>query len=415
MSFTFSEPTNIRPAFNDLTFRVYETSYTQSQFKYNFYTYINDTLVNTSKLYPRPDGYCNFNPSHILQQYLAPNYLYNLSNWSEANTNEIVKCNIVFKYEHSGSGTTTEYTAATSSNKYTYLGVASEWNDAMNIPTFVANYLPSTSSTCEVLNYKWNGVSALDGIQLYSKDKRYISFFRKNLLGTAIAYEIMFIVKCKDGAFKQFSKNLLSPTVDAVSYINHFPIGITELNAITWDSTAIPAGKSSYITLTEDYGMEIRIRDIDGNTISKVYYYTFVDSNAWCKFDHYTIAYSTSNGSFGFINCDAKHFKSISIEKNIYNDILPYNYTRTDRVSTAYSSIAQGKIELNTTFMRFNEQIEEFIDMLKAKELYLIDKDNNITPVYIKSDDRKIPLIEQDGPQYFTFTVNEAFLKNTIK
>lgn len=415
MSFTLlTEPIKIQPVFNDLTFRVSETNYTQTNFRYNFYTYLEGVLVNTSKLYPRPDGTCHFNPNHILQQYLSSYFNSTLTSYSEANTSEIKSYQIVFKYEYETAGVMTEYLALTSSTHLTYKAVAS-YEDAQAISTYVGEFLPAASSNCEFLNITWRGNNERDGNILYSKDKRYISFFRKDLTGSAIPYSISFFVKCLDGTQKQFDKTLTTATTSSIGYINHFPIGLTELNNITWSGTAIPSGKSSQITLAEDYGMSIRLYNIDGDAVSKPIYFTFQDSDAWCQYEHYIVAYSNVNGSFGFLNCDAKHMKNISIEKEIYNKIKPYNYTNTSREVTVYSNIGQGKITLNTTWMIYDEQIEEYINMLLSDELYLIDKSNNIIPVYISKVESDIPLIKQDHATYFTFTLNEAFIKNTMK
>ncbi len=411
MSFTISvSPDHLQPAYNDLTYRVYSTDYTLTDFRYNFYTYVGATLVNTTKLYPRPDGYCNFNPSIILRQYISRYYQPTLATYSEANTAEIIDYKVVMKYEYMTASVITEFSGDTGTTKYIWNGVA-QYLPAMDISTFVDDYIPATTSQAKALNFINEG-TATNGIKLYLADKKNISFFRKNLSGTAVPSFIKFTVYCSDGAFKQFTYNLNASTSGAISYINHFPIGISELNSITWSSTAIPGGKSSYITLTEDVRMEVVLLDTNSDTVSKTYYFTFYEEP--CKYDRYYVAYQTSAGGYGYIDFNRKHYENISSEKVVYDKILPYNYTTSDRVSTVYGNLAAGSITLNTDWIYTQGIIDEIADMVVSPELYLVDANNISIPIFIEKSDFNKPLISQDNMVQFTFTFKEAFKRNTI-
>lgn len=410
MSFTISvSPDYLQPAYNDLTYRVYETGYTQSTFKYIFQTYVNGSLINTSKLYPRPaDGYCNFNPSHILQQYISREYRPALAAHTEASTNEMIQYRVDFKYEYGG----TTYSAAVGATQVLWNGVA-QYHDAIDITTFVSGLLPTiTSSTKpDLLNFIYKGDSVKKGIYLYEDDKRTISFFRKDL-GTCSVSDIYLIVKCHDGQQKGFSYKLPAVSSNYYSYINHFPLGIEELNNITWSGTSIPVGKSNTITLTEDYGFELRLRDSEGNNTHDVYYFTFKQP---CKYKHYTIAYQTSLGGYGYINFDMKNYKDIQTEKVVYDKIMPYNYTTSNRSTTTYGNLAQGQIQLNTNWILEQDLITEIKDMILSPELYLIDQDGVQTPVYIDKWTFNERNVDQDEMIQYTFTFIEAFKLNTIK
>ena len=408
-----SEPGNFQPAYNDLTFRVYEgTLYSSTNFKYNFYTYVNGTLVNTTKLYPRPDGYCNFNPSSIIQQYVSRKFQPTLAAYTEADATEVVKYKVVMKYEYETGGTLTEYSGNTGTEKYAWNAVAS-WTDAQSISTYIAKFNPSLTTLGEALNFVYKGTSADKGIELNINDKRTFSFLRRTTAGTASPVFFKVYVYCRDGNTKQYTLNLPAASATPVSYIFHMPIGISQLNAITWSGRAIPVGKSNSINFTEDYAMRIQVLDIDSEELSENYYFTFTEGS--CKYDHYTVAYQSPNGGYGYVNFNCKHFKQVVNEKTVYDKILPYNYTSANRVSTVYGNISNEQITLNTDWIKEQDIITEIKDMIQSPELWLIDKNNVVTPVFIDKVTFSENYIAQDKLSSYTLTFSEAFRKNTIR
>lgn len=407
------EPGNFQPAYNDLTFRVSCSDYGSTAFKYNFYTYVNGTLVNTTKLYPRPDGSCNFNPSSIIQQYISRYHQPTLATYKEgSSTTEVVKYKVVMKYEYETGGTLTEYSGNTGTDKYVWNGVA-DWVSAQSIATWVARYEPSTSTLGKAFNFIWNGESASNGILLNILDKRNITFMRRTAAGVNTAYSFDVYVSCRDGNHKQYNLTLPAITTNPGSYIFHMPIGITELNGITWSSTAIPSGKSSQINFDEDFGMLIRVMNVDGDPVSESYYFTFVEEN--CKYDHYTVEYQTSAGGYGYVNFDMKHFKQLNSEKSVYDKILPYSYDSTNRVSTVYGNLANEQITLNTDWIKEQDIVSEIKDMILSPELWLIDNAGVIIPVYIDKYTFQEMNVAQDKLTSYTVTFSEAFKKNTIR
>lgn len=406
------EPGNFQPAYNDLTFRVSCSDYGSTAFKYNFYTYVNGTLVNTTKLYPRPDGCCNFNPSSIIQQYISRIYQPTIAEYKPANPQEVVKYKVVMKYEYETGGTLTEYSGNTGTDKYAWNGVA-DWVSAQSIATWVARYEPSTSTLGKALNFIWNGESADNGIELHLTDKRYITFFRRTAAGIASPVFFKVYVYCRDGNAKQYTLNLPAAASTYAGYLFHMPVGISQLNAISWSGTAIPVGKSNSINFTEDYGMRIQVLDTDSEELSENYYFTFVEEN--CKYDHYTIAYQASAGGYGFVNFNMKHFKQLNSEKSVYDKILPYNYDGTSRVTTVYGNLANEQITLNTDWIKEQDIVSEIKDMILSPELWLIDNAGVIIPVYIDKYTFQEMNVAQDKLTSYTVTFSEAFKKNTLR
>lgn len=409
MAFTVSvSPDYIQPVYNDLTFRVYDSAnYTKSLYKYNFYTYIGTTLVNTTKLYPRPDGYCNFNPAPILQQYLSRYYNPTLAAYSEGKTQEVLKYKVVFKYEYETSGTTTEYSGNAGVDKYVWNGVA-QWTDAKDISTFVAKYVP-TSTTSLVLNYIYTGTSYTDGIYLYDNDKRNITFMRKGATGSNNVSSI----KITTDTNKVYNYNLPAISNAILSHLSHFPLGLTELNALSWTTTVIPGGLSSNITITEDKGFAVQFYSLASGSLVEVYKPLYFTLKTACKYDHYTIAYQTSLGGYGYINFNKKHFSDITTSKVIYDKVLPYNYGERDRVTSVYGNLIQEVITLNTDWITKQEIVDEIRDMVYSPELWLIDKNGISIPVFIEKSNFSYHSIAQDGMVSYTFTFTEAFKKNT--
>lgn len=414
MAFTIiSQPRNLQPVHNDLTFRVFEgTLYTSTNFKYNFYTYVNGTLINTTKLYPRPDGYCNFNPKSLIRQYISRYFFYNLTGFSEASANEIVKYKVVMKYEYETAGVLNEYSGNAGTDKYVWNSVA-QWKDAQSISTFVAKYMPSTSTKMNSLNFIYKGVSAGRGIDLYDNMKRYISFFRRNAAGTDSALDIDFIVKGLDGTYKEYSKRFPAISSNPQSYIFHFPIDIATLNTLTWDTRSIPSGKSNSITLTEDYGMEVRVKNIVGGLVSQIYYFTFKESDCPRR-DLYTIAYQTEAGSYGYIDFNQAHYKIVNNEKNIYDKILPYNYSALDRVSTAYGEVSNRTFTLNSDWIKDQDIVTEYNQMITSPDIWLIDKSGNMIPVFIDKYTFNDMNVAQDKLFNYSITFSSAFRENNL-
>lgn len=414
MAFTIvSQPTNLQPVHNDLTFRVYEASlYASSNFKYNFYTYVNGVLVNTSKLYPRPDGYCNFNPSSIIRQYISRNFFYNLTSFSEASSNEVIKYKVVMKYEYETAGVLNEYSGNTGTDKYAWNSVA-QWKEAQSISTYVSNYMPSVATPMEALNYIYKGINPGKGIELYDGIKNYISFFRRDAAGTAVAYFFDVYVNCRNGNHKQYTLTLPAATTTANSYIFHMPIGIAELNGITWQSTVIPSGMSSLINYAEDYGMMITVKDSNSDPVSESYYFTFLESDCPRR-DLYTIAYQTESGSYGYIYFNQAHYKVVSNEKTIYDKVKPYNYSALDRVSTVYGEVSNRSFTLNSDWVMERDKVNEYRQMISSPDIWLIDKDNNMTPVFIDKYTFNENSVAQDKLFNYSIQFSSAFRENNL-
>lgn len=421
MAYTITEPNILQPVYNDLTFTVIDDDRTQPSFKYIFKTYVNGVLVNTTKLYPRPNGYAIFSPHHIIQQYISREYRPTLSGFSQASNNEIVKYLVAYSAEYDVAGTLTEVAKHGGNTKYTWNGVA-QWHDAMSVVNnFVLDYTPISGSTSTrlTLNWPYTGTTVSNGNELYTTDKRNISAFRFNSSGSNTIDGIRIttdVIGSTDHKVYTYQFPAVSGSLGE-PYIVHFPIGLTELNAITWTSATSGSGLSTTITPDEDLGFKVEfIQNISAPTASLApVYFKLTETCDNCPIDHYTVAYQTSAGGYGYINMDGKHYHNLTSEKVTYDKIRPYNYSTTDRITTVYGNLANETIDLNTGWIYKQGIIDQIRDMILSPDIWVIDKNNISIPVYIDKQSSTIRDIDQDGMINYTFTFAEAFKKNTIK
>lgn len=421
MSYTITEPNIIQPVYNDLIFTVIDDDRTQPSFKYIFKTYVNGTLVNTTKLYPRPNGYAIFSPHHIIQQYISREYRPTLSTFSQASNNEIVKYLVAYSAEYEVAGVLTEFAKHGGNTKYTWNGVA-QWQDAMSVVNnFVLDYTPlsGSTSTHEVLNWPYAGTTVQNGNILYTTDKKNISLFRYSSSGSKVIDGIRITTDIIGSAnhkiytyeFPGVSGSLGEP------YIIHFPIGLSELNAITWSGGSIPSGVSSTITSSEDLGFKVEFIQTIANPTSSLtpVYFKLKETCNNCPVDHYTIAYQTSAGGYGYINADGKHYQNLTSEKVTYDKIKPYNYSTTDKITSVYGNLANESIELNTGWLTHQEIIDQIKDMILSPDIWIIDTDGVNIPVYLNKQSVTLRNLNQDNMVNYTFEFQYAYKTNTIK
>jgi hypothetical protein len=411
------EPALIQPVYNNLNYRFIDDDITKLKFRYIFKLYVDGVYKDTTKLQPRPDGYVNYDASKILKQYISRTFRPGLAGYTQSNSTECVRYNVNYGVEFDVAGTLTEYMKDSGSSLYAWNGVA-QWNDAMSITSsYVADFMASTASPADYLNWPYLGTNLTNANLLYKDDERTLSFFRYNLSGEAVSG--IKITTFENGAVSKTYYYEFPATEGTAGgkYINHFPIGISQLNAITWTGGSLPAGHSNYILLTEDEGMMIQLYSgvyASQSFVSKPLYFRFTEPCSNCRTKHYTIAYQSPNGGYGYINFDLKAFETITNEKITYDKVKPYNYSTTDRITNVYGNLSGGSWELNTDWIYYQGQMNQIVDMIQSPELWLIDEVGTIKPVYLEKTNFTIGNHKQDGMNIYNFKFNEAYPKNTI-
>lgn len=409
-----SQPVKIQPVYNNLTFKVFYTDYNKPKFKYIFYVYYDNVLVNTTKLYPRPDGTCIFDPSKILQQYISYTFDNSITTLNFGYTSEIIKYRVKMSYEYYNGSAIVEYVGNVGEDKITWNGVF-DWHSAQDVPTNVLNYLPYWDRPSRALNYVYNGNNKIIHRELDINSKRTISFFIKDENNEHISKFVDVYIKCRDGKYKHFIFDIPITASNPQFNIIHFPIGISQLNSIdNWSYTLIPPGKSEFINITEDSYLYIELKNENFDESSATYYFKLVDEYS-SKYDKYTIAYQSPFGGFGYVDFNLKHQRTLTNEKIIYDRIIPYNYNSTDRSTTVYGNLSNETITLNTNWIMHQDLITEIKYMMESPTLFLIEeKTNKITPVFIEKASFEERQLKQDKMISYTFTFSQAFRNNTI-
>jgi hypothetical protein len=428
MAFTISrQPAVWSPVYNHLTYRVHSSNYFQPQMKYIFDLYVNGTLVNTSKMFPRPDKYCHYDPSKIIQSYMYETFNNNLNIPVFAYIDETASYYVVFKEEYMVGSILTTYTRQTSTTRYTWMS-AVQWEEGKNLSLFVNKLEPSLSNDQQDTAAEWCTV------RKYTPDISNESLFNPlyaNRIGTTERrvetlmirqYSTLYVpntywvlVACRDGGFKFLSKNLLLATTQTVSryQFRHQPVGIDQLNSVSWSGSFVPPGKTVGINPDEDlmYAI-IFFRNSGGySTMThKIVTYYIDDCN---KYDRYTVVYKHPYGGWGHVPMNKKSFIIESSKRSIMDTFVPYNYS-TSSSSTKVSAInSRGIIELNSGFLNHQADVTNMIDMLRSPVIYLMNESNEYIPVVVRDTEYDIKNVAQDKMVEYTVKFEEAYDKNT--
>lgn len=416
MSFTvLKQPGRIMPVYNEITFHVSDTAYAQPKFKYNFILSVNGAVVNTSKLYPRPDGTCIYSPNRILQQYVSGLYMSDIPNVREADSKEISRYNLQITVEYEVGGNLTEFLRYNSGNNYVWNGAA-QWPDRFTLEsTYVADLMPTDLNT-SLMNHLYYGTSWEDGMTLYESDKHVISFFRYNASLVEKVKRMRVQVWNPSGGYKMYVRNFNAPVdvTNGKAFVLHVPVGINELNGFAWTSRTIPPGYSNEITLAEDVGMKVQFEDLDGTILMKKMYFRFEPDCPAHKTDHIRLDYRTSNGGYNSVSFDKKHYRLIENSKALYDKPIYYSYDASRRGTVAFANVSTESWELNTDWIMGQERFDEIADLSVSPDIYLKIGGESY-PVHIEKISAQHRRYNQDDMQSFSITVSSSYPKISVR
>lgn len=464
---------SIHPVYNNASIVVHSDLANQYMFKYQFETYVNDVLVNTSTSFPREDGSAIFDSSKIIKNYLADNFDPLLTSYSTNFTDEIARCyisaseqinnEIAIRFTDNNLGgpgvvgfiieqpysylfvsgtdiriqqdagyTNASYNSITSITQVTdsgsvaiiytnipigestnaepgYLYIpaanytpatvirdnfnvwqgAAEWEEGKNISTFVSQFIPANTGSV-ILGSRTNQLS------ISNLDKRIITFIHNDLNTTQVNK-----IKLVTDTGRTFIKTLGTIVSSTEMRIGHFPIGLSELNAILWTSG------TGTIT-DDDNGFTISFLTADNVEVLKSVYVKIDNCN---KYDNYTVCYKSPRGSFWYVNMNMKNTKSIDVTSTNYQHYVPYNYGNLDRGYSTNNLYAKGRITLRTDWVRSEEAIAEIMDMIKSPLIYLL-KNNLVIPVSVNPGSHEIKSRSQNGLVAYEVTFNIDYDNN---
>jgi hypothetical protein len=358
-------------------------------------------LVNTSYSFPRPNGQCIFDVSKLVQQYVYP-LPYDVATISTPQvslTNETAQYYCLFTevFDTVGPVVGTE----SSNIIWSWLGAAN-WESGKNLTTYSANYIPSS------IGAKWLGpLDYVEPYQISTTDKRVVSIVARNKDATFRVSNM--VLKTNSG--KVFEKTLsIATTTDPKNLIWNIPVGINELNGMSWTTKTAPTGLTTSITISEDSSYYIYFRNEvtdDCDSHKKLYF----DIQDCSRFDDWSALYQTPCGGWWYIHMNMKNYSEESIKQTTRGSYLPYNYDFNDAQTKITSIDAVGSIILNTDYLSNQNRVQEVMDMVKSPNVFLV-KNNIYTPVIVKAANYQNGNIKQDKLISYTITFEEAFNKN---
>ena len=423
MSFSvIREPATFCPAYNQMTWRVYSSNYIQPQMKYIFYLYLNGTtLINTSKMYPRPDGYCEYDPSKIIRSYLTSSFMNDITAGTIASSTEVTSFTITCAEEYIYSNVLTTYIRNYSNYKYVWMAAA-DWEDGKDLTAYMNKFLPQNVNYLQTnaANYfgprtylastTFANAQEKDCYDIQEGEKRVLSFMARNEYNYNCKVAHFCVAALSRYGLKLYSKNIkISSNTNMIYQIYNVPVGTAELNAIGWTSAIIPGGASSTITASEDIKYFVWFSEFGGNLTHKIMGFNLKSCNRWEK---YTVMYQAPNGGWWYIPMNLKNAKTENVKQSTMDTFLRYNYDKTDAVTKVTSVLANGEITLTSDWILTKNQSLEFMDMVKSPRMYIMDGSNYI-PVIIKAGNFDTKNPTQDRLVNYTITFQEAFDKNS--
>jgi hypothetical protein len=429
MAFTIQrEPDTWSPAFNHLTYKVYSTNYNKPNMRYIFELYVNDNLVNTSKMFPAPNGTCIYDPSKIIQNYLTEYESLFISEGTYSNVAETATYYVKFKEEYYVDSTLNTFLRETGKTKYTWYAAA-DWMAARSLLHFTNNFMPDSSRVTQAnaANYlgpnKYldltdiNRAVLTEFYKIRPNERRVISFFTRNQNRDYFANRLYVatILKTPVGTTSEkfFYKDYTFSTSSTARYqMFHFPVGIEQLNSLVWTNSIIPAGRTASITPDEDAAYYVWWTNGPATRTHRSIGFEIVDD---CdRFDHYTVYYQSPKGGWWYINMDKRSEKTTNVNKSTMKNYLSYNYIEKKEIKVIHTE-AQGLYKLQTDWLRNQADVEDVKDMLESPNIYLLDEDENMIPVTVNNSIYEIKNVAQDKLVNYTITFNEAFNKNVMK
>ena len=457
MAFTITrQPSKFAPVYNELTYNVLSSNYTQPEMKYIFKVYVEGTLVNTTKLYPLPTYNCLFDISTILKQYIIVPWIEPTST-NLGQTKENIKYYVEFYEEYIIDGVlTTSALLTTSTTNYAFPMSADRYQSnymnnfvpiSSNANPFAANRVKCCGvkripTTSWVKSKKYNPGetprSFLKDFETYpitDNDIRSLTFIHRNSDFNVYPNKMIVRCYCKNNqvlthgedvnysAIALYEKTLsvIPANTGSIYNLGHLTCSPSYLNAMSWNAIfpLLPTTISS--TTMWGYSVELVYSTGFGTAVTNVYthypvIFRFIDD---CfKRTHYTIKYRSKDWGWGYIDFNMDSQEIINTEKMIshrYRSYTDATYT-SDRPVWGLNS--RGKWVLNTDWIRSNWEIEEIIDMLGSPEVYIITEGDTglydrFIPVNIVTSEYEVKKLREAKLIQYTVEFEEAFDKNT--
>jgi hypothetical protein len=420
MAFILTEPNKWSPCFNHLTYVVESSNAEEPEMQYIFELYNGTTLLNTSVYFPRPDGTCRYDPSKVLQNYLEPSIRNEVTTGAYSASGLTYNYHVVFKERYMVDSVLTTYTIATGDEKYTW-SAAAQWESGKSLKTFSDTFSPKTAldtnlnaaNVLGIKNYPINSYDTLrdDGLhEIRRTEKRVLTYCIRDFDDYSYSPD-RFAVKVidKNGGVRLLIKNITILSNAARNYqFWDQPVGITELNAITYDSV-IGTGSSDITTDDIAYFVEFYIQSGSKYTHKPVGF-RIIDCDIY---EPYTVIYASADGGDAYMPMTMKNYREERIKRNTMDNYLPHNYNYASKVTRVLEVDSKEYYSLSTNWFINQYQVQEMHDLLKSPRVFLY-KDGIYIPVIVENATYNVKNKNQDKLISYNVVFREAFTKNYI-
>jgi len=413
-----------------MSYIVSDTTSNLPGFRYIFKLEVGGEIISTTKLYPTPTGTGVFNPSYILRNYVKNTFTNDIS-IPTIPTGLAIEYELTIYTEHQ----TQEETLKATYNKNIW-EYSADWEEGKSLNSVYENFQPDDSVTPNLVEFlgpkMYVPVQFNSGGNIVTSDKFYdirplekrtITAVVKRTDGTSPIERIVILSIQKDpdplDPYKiwQIPYTPSTSTLPNANFLN-LPVGIAALNqGITTPGTIanIPMGRSSFITPSEDdryvvYFSQTGLLEFQSFPIG-------FKIRECGKYDRFSVLYKSTTGGWWSIPFTMKHYKSVVITKENREVFLPYNYGNDDASIKVLNTDAYGSWILNTDWLRYQEEVDEVMDMIKSPEIFILDELTGAvryTPVVIENGSFDEYERNQEGLIRYTINFKEAFRKNSL-
>lgn len=205
---------------------------------------------------------------------------------------------------------------------------------------------------------------------------------------------------------KKFVLDLTSMPATVAYKVASVPVGVTQLNDITWTSVIKKSAElSSIITPTEDlyyctaFTVDARDSLVLSETATSVYTLFTLDT---CAKDEWRVLYKTKSGGWWQVRTHLKHYRTDTIKTTSMKNRFWKPANVDMRYLSAVSVKAETTITLNTNWLHQFE-VDEVEEMLQSPNIYIVKNEMYIPAVLVDSE-YQISDVRQDRLVAYTFT-----------
>jgi hypothetical protein len=438
MAFTITkQPNKITSGYNPMWFDVISSFYAGVRFKYIFKLYVNDNLVSTTKLFPRPNYNCIYDPQPIVKNFLDGKIVDYINEVTAAQDGYVAKFYVEFYYEIELAGVLTESALqATSETIRVYEMVTQEYNEKPE--DFIYKYTPHSTSANPVnvslANLSgprivpYNSWSLTNTKPIDIKETYEMTVYDRTTLSVIARdadynYQIVrFVIRTftNTGQIKVFGYVIPAGllTTDKENDILHIPVNIVDLNLMTPFDSVIPTGLSSYITPDEDIALSVEMK---ADESVGVYRHNFKPVmfrivEPYDRYERTRLMYKTDIGGWWYIPFTMKSYYSEENSRTLIESKPNYSDDNKFISKPVINMNGSGSYILNSDFLDSDLRVQEMRDLLRSPIIYICKYNSDTdsiteTPVIINTSSYQVKTIKQDKVIQYSIKVDEAFNK----